>query len=582
FTIDVLPPFRAGQSLEERNREIRARAIAPSFSARIIQDQLRDRTPRALAPIILRPAQRALALHRRHLIEQILPELLPPLRERYAERWREVEDMATNLLRTKKEEFEERQARSSREIKLDAREVVKATSAELDLRLDISIDPRAAWDRALDEKILAAVRYAYNARVGANAVRHIRTRTGINAAFPLDPLGIAQELEARVARLGALPATKTDDLILKIEMLDLLLTVLRPWIDLAHAEKYEQARALIRAARLDYTPARVQEFTRAVAELLKTKDAFTPLFGAELEFETVEWQLAQIVRQTWRVNAENYSNEIKRELAELFAPRAESNAENRNGSDAAEEKADTEIANPMRVASGLMTISQPARSLGLVRRGDRQIEALQSGFRFPWHQLAARAIKTVEAETLRETAREFADDSFAQLVKARGGPDAFNNQLRELMLSVVTNLWVDYLTQIEALRAGIGLEAIGQRNPLVEYRTRASAMFSELYGRIRTQVLANIFAYQYQGLTKLAAKERDVSAQPIQAPPRVSAPAQPARASSPKSLPEPMSARVSTAPGALGRNDPCWCGSGKKYKHCHMNSDVPQGAGRAR
>jgi preprotein translocase subunit SecA len=160
------------------------------------------------------------------------------------------------------------------------------------------------------------------------------------------------------------------------------------------------------------------------------------------------------------------------------------------------------------------------------------------------------------------------------------------------MLSVVTNLWVDYLTEIEALREGIGLQAFGQRDPLVEYKRRAYEMFQDLYARIRSQVVTYVFTYQYRGLAHLEDEARDRAAREAVEAPRsakAAAPAQPAPApkraeAAPapgKSLRSaaPTRAPVSAATGnKLGRNDPCWCGSGRKYKNCHMNSDLGQTA----
>ncbi|MCF6277893.1 MAG: hypothetical protein L3J16_03990, partial [Anaerolineales bacterium] len=67
---------------------------------------------------------------------------------------------------------------------------------------------------------------------------------------------------------------------------------------------------------------------------------------------------------------------------------------------------------------------------------------------------------------------------------------------RDLLLRAITEQWVEYLTRVEALRVSIGLEAYGQRDPLVQYKSKASLMFQELMGDIRAQVISRIFAYQ--------------------------------------------------------------------------------------
>jgi preprotein translocase subunit SecA len=66
---------------------------------------------------------------------------------------------------------------------------------------------------------------------------------------------------------------------------------------------------------------------------------------------------------------------------------------------------------------------------------------------------------------------------------------------RNVLLGVITELWVEYLTRVEALRVSIGLEAYGQRDPLVQYKTKASVMFQTLLGEVRSGVIDRVFRY---------------------------------------------------------------------------------------
>jgi preprotein translocase subunit SecA len=105
----------------------------------------------------------------------------------------------------------------------------------------------------------------------------------------------------------------------------------------------------------------------------------------------------------------------------------------------------------------------------------------------------------------------------------RGGDDAkasetgfrlLNEAHRRLLLSAITELWVDYLTRVEALRVSIGLEAYAQRDPLVQYKTRASEMFQELLADIRGVVIGRLFAIQRRPSLEVleeAAVESDAS-----------------------------------------------------------------------
>jgi preprotein translocase subunit SecA len=144
---------------------------------------------------------------------------------------------------------------------------------------------------------------------------------------------------------------------------------------------------------------------------------------------------------------------------------------------------------------------------------------------------------------------------------------------RDVMLQTIDWQWMEYLTQMEHFREGIGLRAYGQRDPLVEYKNEAFEMFNELRERIQASIVARIFRVQVQ---------RNVAPPPPSPLVRQvmeSGPAEPdgtdgaGRNGAPKRRPAPamagQAAAGAAAQGKIGRNDPCWCGSGKKYKRCH-------------
>ena len=144
---------------------------------------------------------------------------------------------------------------------------------------------------------------------------------------------------------------------------------------------------------------------------------------------------------------------------------------------------------------------------------------------------------------------------------------------RDVMLQTIDWQWMEYLTQMEHFREGIGLRAYGQRDPLVEYKNEAFEMFNELRERIQASIVARIFRVQVQ---------RNVPPPPPSPLVRQvmeSGPAEPdgtdgaGRNGAPKRRAVPALAGQAlagaAAQGKIGRNDPCWCGSGKKYKRCH-------------
>jgi preprotein translocase subunit SecA len=79
------------------------------------------------------------------------------------------------------------------------------------------------------------------------------------------------------------------------------------------------------------------------------------------------------------------------------------------------------------------------------------------------------------------------------------GRQGMTKVYRQLLLSVISNLWVEYLTQVEALRVSIGLEAYAQRDPLVQYKNRAYEMFQDLLRDMRLSVVSRMFTFQTRG-----------------------------------------------------------------------------------
>ena len=120
---------------------------------------------------------------------------------------------------------------------------------------------------------------------------------------------------------------------------------------------------------------------------------------------------------------------------------------------------------------------------------------------------------------------------------------------RALLLNVMDRLWREHLTQMDDMRQGVGLQAYAQRDPLVAYKTQGYDMFQALLRNIEYDVAHQIYSV-------------NVERRPIQ---RL---AQPVMTNAPTSNGGQVAA-TATKTKKVGRNDPCPCGSGKKYKHCH-------------
>ncbi len=88
------------------------------------------------------------------------------------------------------------------------------------------------------------------------------------------------------------------------------------------------------------------------------------------------------------------------------------------------------------------------------------------------------------------------------------GRRALTEVYRQLLLGVITELWVDYLTQMEALRVSIGLEAYGQRDPLVEYKKKAFELFQNLLKDMRSGVISRMFTYRPRVMSSVQSEMR--------------------------------------------------------------------------
>ncbi|HEX8683843.1 MAG TPA: preprotein translocase subunit SecA [Ardenticatenaceae bacterium] len=134
------------------------------------------------------------------------------------------------------------------------------------------------------------------------------------------------------------------------------------------------------------------------------------------------------------------------------------------------------------------------------------------------------------------------------------GSEQLRDIERQLMLDIVDRHWIRHLTELDHLRQGIGLRAIAQQDPLAAYKTEASALWGELIGNIEETMVNNIFSVSSQ-IVQQKFEQREMQLNRSDAGAAASAP-QPIKS---KSRP--------------GRNDPCHCGSGKKYKNCHWAED---------
>ena len=171
-------------------------------------------------------------------------------------------------------------------------------------------------------------------------------------------------------------------------------------------------------------------------------------------------------------------------------------------------------------------------------------------------QDGGESLRDVGRDALLEDLKAQIRDAYERKEKELG-PELMRFLEKNFMLQVIDHHWKDHLLAMDHLRDGIGLRGYGQKDPLIEYKREGYDLFAGMMERIKSDTLERLFLVQ-------AVRESERSAPP---PPVLSRP-------QPKLTlnrgEEPVSTQtVHRGDDKVGRNDPCPCGSGKKYKKCH-------------
>ncbi|HEX6989211.1 MAG TPA: preprotein translocase subunit SecA [Bacillota bacterium] len=214
------------------------------------------------------------------------------------------------------------------------------------------------------------------------------------------------------------------------------------------------------------------------------------------------------------------------------------------------------------------------------------VEYLEANFFAPG-QVGLEALDAMDHAGLRQRLERLFLDAY-EAKERLVGTQTMRELERVLVLRTVDSKWTEHLAAIDELREGIGLRAYGQRNPLLEYKFEAFEMFKDMISRIQEEVVRLQFKVQVQaGAAGAVSLQRRQVARADQAV-HASLPAMAAGAAGGGSVLEVAGGRAASARGSgtaaagggaaprpapvrsekVGRNDPCPCGSGKKYKKC--------------
>ena len=167
-------------------------------------------------------------------------------------------------------------------------------------------------------------------------------------------------------------------------------------------------------------------------------------------------------------------------------------------------------------------------------------------------------LSKLTAETLLDKVMDLSSQVYAAKEAAYGAP-LMREAERVIMLRVVDEYWMDQIDAMQDLRQGIVLRAYGQSDPVVEYKREGYAMFEDMIRAIQEETTRRMFLFRIQKNEPL--KREKVA--------KVTA----TGAGTDKSVKkEPLKKKIK-----VGRNDPCPCGSGKKYKNCCLDKDMAAG-----
>jgi preprotein translocase subunit SecA len=165
----------------------------------------------------------------------------------------------------------------------------------------------------------------------------------------------------------------------------------------------------------------------------------------------------------------------------------------------------------------------------------------------PNGQADAESLEGLDSEEVVDLLVEDAMRAYGE-VESRFGSEIMRKVERQIMLAVIDRLWIEHLTEMDDLREGVGLQAYGQRDPLVVYKTEGFRMFQQLLDNMQHDVVHTMYRVQP------AAAEQPVRTRMTQ---------------DVMTNRESENGRTPARSKKIGPNDRCYCGSGKKYKFCH-------------
>jgi preprotein translocase subunit SecA len=193
---------------------------------------------------------------------------------------------------------------------------------------------------------------------------------------------------------------------------------------------------------------------------------------------------------------------------------------------------------------------------------------LESTFAWPF-DLGGAADGSMRVETMEDRVRNLARSAY-EAKQMEVGYEVIKTVERGAMLYIIDNKWRDHLYDLDSVKAGIGLRAYGQKDPLVEYKAEAYDLFVKMMEEVENETISLIFHGRWvrpaEEPARRASRMREVKPDIVMPRGPDGEGQSPLQRSSGGARPAPGQ-RTAVA-SRVGRNDPCPCGSGKKYKKC--------------
>ncbi|MBW3596146.1 MAG: SEC-C domain-containing protein [Planctomycetes bacterium] len=214
--------------------------------------------------------------------------------------------------------------------------------------------------------------------------------------------------------------------------------------------------------------------------------------------------------------------------------------------------------------------AEPGQTLAQTAAGNGSLTSLDAWLKTNFEEDAP------SAQELSPLAAEEVERRLCDLVHERFRPE-MRRMERQVLLQLVDTAWKDHLLAMDHLRSSIGLVGYAQLDAKVEFKREGMKMFDDMWGSVADRVTELVYRMEQLDEGFVSSTWVETAAVHAQAP-GASEIAQQQQAGIDASQGDGKLEPIRNRGQKVGRNDPCWCGSGKKYKNCHLRKDKEQAA----